>query len=427
MSKTEVIKHSSTIQVTNTISLLQRRAWNVLLANAYDDLPNQEEFSIRVSELEKELNFNSKNEDYLKETLKALVGYTVEWNIMNKDRETWGVTTVLSQVEIDGDTLFYSYAPALKRRLHNPSMYAKISLSMQNKFNSKYSLALYELFVDYYDASRACGETPWLAIERYRKLMGIEESEYQEFRELKRRTIKSSLDEINEKSDLIVEDLYRGIGRKVAEIKFKIRRKPNALLMPKKQPVDLFNTELVEKLELMTVQTEKAVDLSKRFEVEIIEKWIECINLGYVRNLVSKAGYLITALEDGYELPSSYLDYIKARELKATEAIKTKEQEIQAELIKQTEKASREEKEKIFSELNNDKKQEIVTAAVSLILEEDEDNYNFVRRLYLEKHGKEIKDLTVDDYLAVESILIKPVLEEYRNKVLESLYLEKGI
>ena len=35
--KTEVIKHSAAIQIQNNITLLQRRAWNVLLANAYDN------------------------------------------------------------------------------------------------------------------------------------------------------------------------------------------------------------------------------------------------------------------------------------------------------------------------------------------------------------------------------------------------------
>ena len=36
----EVIKASPAIQIQSRISLLQRRAWNVLLANAYNELPN---------------------------------------------------------------------------------------------------------------------------------------------------------------------------------------------------------------------------------------------------------------------------------------------------------------------------------------------------------------------------------------------------
>ena len=47
-SRKEVIKHSAAVQIQNNITLLQRRAWNVLLANAYDELPTEEEHRIAV-------------------------------------------------------------------------------------------------------------------------------------------------------------------------------------------------------------------------------------------------------------------------------------------------------------------------------------------------------------------------------------------
>ena len=47
MEKKEVIKHSGAIQVSaNQISLLQRKIWNILLANAYDDLLSKEEYCL---------------------------------------------------------------------------------------------------------------------------------------------------------------------------------------------------------------------------------------------------------------------------------------------------------------------------------------------------------------------------------------------
>src|SRR5213080_3387625 len=76
----EVVKHSAAIQIQNNITLLQRRAWNVLLANAYDELPTQETHQVKVAELMEKLEFSSKNDEYLKGALKALVGCKVEWN-----------------------------------------------------------------------------------------------------------------------------------------------------------------------------------------------------------------------------------------------------------------------------------------------------------------------------------------------------------
>ena len=72
-NKREVIKHSAAIYIENNITLLQRRAWNVLLAYAYDDLLMKEEHAIKVRDLMRILEFDSKNEEYLKEALEALV------------------------------------------------------------------------------------------------------------------------------------------------------------------------------------------------------------------------------------------------------------------------------------------------------------------------------------------------------------------
>jgi truncated hemoglobin YjbI len=87
----EVIKHSSAVQIQNNITLLQRRAWNVLLANAYDELPTEEEHRMAVRELVRVLEYNGHNDAYLKEALEALVGCKVTWNILDKDNQwEWG-------------------------------------------------------------------------------------------------------------------------------------------------------------------------------------------------------------------------------------------------------------------------------------------------------------------------------------------------
>ena len=47
----EVIKASPAIQIQSKITHLQRRAWNVLLANAYNELPNTDIHRVSVVEL----------------------------------------------------------------------------------------------------------------------------------------------------------------------------------------------------------------------------------------------------------------------------------------------------------------------------------------------------------------------------------------
>jgi Initiator Replication protein len=119
--KKEVVKHSAAVQIQNNITLLQRRAWNVLLAHAYDALPTEERHRIKIKDLMRALEFTSRNEDYLKEALKALVGCKVEWNVLDKDNQwEWGVTTLLAEAIIKNGVCAYAYGPTLRERLYNP-------------------------------------------------------------------------------------------------------------------------------------------------------------------------------------------------------------------------------------------------------------------------------------------------------------------
>lgn len=247
MPEKHVIKHSATVQITNTISLLQRKAWNILLANAYDRLPKQDFFEVDIHELIEVLQFGKTNNEYLKESLKALMQSVVEWDVINKSGDkAWKASVLLANVEITGNTLIYSYSPMLKKMLYHPETYAKISLAMQNRFSSKYALALYELCVDFFIAKFGRGETPWIEIEDYKKLLAVEKDNYySEFKNLNRYIIKEPVKEINEKSDLFIEVEYQRQSRKVFAIKFKISPNQN-------------NNKLLDKLKRVEEATKQA-------------------------------------------------------------------------------------------------------------------------------------------------------------------------
>ena len=221
----EVIKASPAIQIQSKITHLQRRAWNVLLANAYNELPNTDIYSVSVVELARKLGFNSHNEDYLKETLEALVDCTVEWNILGKDnKQEWGVASLLASVKIKDGICTYGFAPHLRLQLHNPRIYTKLNLRLQNQFTSKYALVLWEICFDYFDTDRDQGETPFIPLETFRELMGIEVDEYRTFKALNQTLIKPAIKEINDLTDYHVEVEQKRIGRPIAELKFRITK-----------------------------------------------------------------------------------------------------------------------------------------------------------------------------------------------------------
>lgn len=229
MTNKEIIKHSAAVQISNYTTLLQRRTWNVLLGNAYWDLPTKDRYSIAVRDLMGLLDLEeSHNDKHIKDLCLGLINIVVQWNILKKDNKIeWGASGLLASAKIENGVLTYSYSSELRERLYSPEMYARINLKLQNKFNSKYSLAIYELCIDYFMEKIRRGETPWININVFRFMMGLSNETYSRFKDFSLRIIKPSIKEINEKSDLDVEVEFKREKRKIVALKFVIKPKGN--------------------------------------------------------------------------------------------------------------------------------------------------------------------------------------------------------
>lgn len=240
--KRQVIKHSSAIQIGSTdgdLTLTQRRAYNVLLAHAYDDLLKKTSHRMPVGDLCKYLAFGSNNTKHLKDALRGLVGIKVEWNILGADRQqTWGVAALLAEVSIKDGFCYWEYSSTLRKLLYSPSIYARINLSLQNKFNSKHSLILYENVFHYFRKDDGCGETPWIEVAKMRKLFGIKPKEYKQFKAFNNAVIKRSVEEVNQVTDMLVSVEYRKKGRSVAAIKFHVTLKSETPVVVDTESVD---------------------------------------------------------------------------------------------------------------------------------------------------------------------------------------------
>lgn len=334
----EVVKASPAIQIQSKISLLQRRAWNVLLANAYNELPNHEIHRVSMVELAAKLGFDSKNENYLKEVLRELRFCEVEWNLLNKDnKQVWGVAGLLASVEIENGICTYAFAPHLRLKLHNPRVYAKLNLRLQNRFTSRYALVLWEVCFDYFDTDRDQGETPFISLETFRELLGIENDEYPAFSIFNRAVIKPAINEINKETDYLVEVEQKRVGRKVAELKFRITRVKQIPLQESVFPdienlppvaIELVQAAIDRKMARQIAEAEwDFVNPQKLsppgtyadFLSYIAEKIEMSLSAAGVKN---RAGYIIEAIRENYQDP----ELQKQREARAERA---KEKELE--------------------------------------------------------------------------------------------------
>ena len=339
----EVVKASPAIQIQSKISLLQRRAWNVLLANAYNELPNQEIHCVSMVELAAKLGFDSKNEDYLKEVLRQLRGCEVEWNLLNKDnKQRWGVAGLLASVEIEDGICTYAFSPHLRLRLYNPRVYAKLNLRLQNRFRSQYALVLWELCFDYFDTERGEGETPFMKLDMFRKLLGIGSDEYPAFSIFNRAVIKPGIKEINTETDYFVEVEQKRIGRRIGELKFRIRKVKvlpvQESLFPDIENLPPVAVELVQagierpmaqkiasqEWDLVHPQKLPPVGAYPDFRGYVSEKIEMSV---YAENVKNRGGFIIQAIRENYQDTKVQ----KAREERAEKAKKKALEDLKAE------------------------------------------------------------------------------------------------
>ena len=310
----------------------------MLLANAYNELPDKDIHSVSIVELAAKLRFGDGNQEYLKEMLKSIVDCKVEWNVLGKDKkEEWGVASLLAEVRIRDGICFYQFPHTLRLKLHNPRVYAKLNLRLQNRFKSRYALVLWEICFDYFDTERNQGETPFIPLETFKSLMGLEETDYPVFKVLNRDLIKPAVKEINDLTDFHVEVEQKRIGRPVAELKFRITRVKqipiNESVFPDIEnlpPValELVQAEIDRKMALQIADAEwDFVNAQKLptpgtypdFLAYIAEKIEISLHATEVKN---RAGFIVEAIRENYQDPAVQ----KARE---TRAEKTREKELE--------------------------------------------------------------------------------------------------
>lgn len=314
--RNEVIKHSAAIQISNKLTLLQRRLYNVLLANAYAELPYADTHNADLDDVCKTLCYESKNIGHLKTSLKDLMSTVVEWNVFGKKGviDDWKASTLLAHVGLTNGVFTYSYSPYLREKLYNPEVYAKISLSLQNDFKSRHSLAVYETLLDYYDHRKPLSRTPYITILEFRNLLAIAPSKYKDFKVLKRDIINKVVDEINDVSDIFIEVLFKRVGRSIGKMQFTIKRNPkNSMpinaLPAAKQPtlpdkiLDIDNQDLLKILvEKYGVKLKSAASLLEQYDEFQIKENLQVVEEALKAGKISQnvAGYVVNAITNNY-------------------------------------------------------------------------------------------------------------------------------
>lgn len=315
--KNELKKHIAIIHCMNTLSLLQRKISNALLYHAYPNLQTQDEHEITIKQLCNIINYNGHNHAVIKNALKGLISTVIEWDVIDSltGEEDWTASTMLASVNLKGPVCRYSYSTRLKSLLYTPSMYGKINLYIQAKFSSSYGLALYENCIRY----KGLANTRWFDLEIFRKLMGVPDGMYPIYRDLKKRVLDKSIEEVNNFSDIYVEPEISRVGQKVNAIRFLIKNisKKNLLDQKHNDPniIEYENNDLEDNLNLLNkvtssfgIKRENVIKFINEYGYNHVERIFELVETSssYTQGKINNiAAYFIKAIKDNYQPPKS--------------------------------------------------------------------------------------------------------------------------
>lgn len=220
-------KNVRLVHCSGTLSLLERKVFNILLLQAYDTLKVQEDHRMPIRTLLGLMNTNTNNYQAIRSALHRLVSTPLEIDVLNRrtGQPKYSVAGLISFGEIENGMVTWRYDRFMVDQLHNPEVFAQINLSAQREFSSQFALNLHENASRFRDV----GSTGWWTVDEFRKLVGAEAKLYQEFFRLRQRVIEPAVQEINRVSDLLLSAEYErkaGRGAAVAKIRFLISPNP---------------------------------------------------------------------------------------------------------------------------------------------------------------------------------------------------------
>lgn len=156
--------------IEGDFTLLKRKIYNILLYNFKQNILNNYDFynsdgvydttgdfteiptksEIALKELKKLAGYNSKNNKYFKKQIEGLQQITINYNILNKDKQGYGKSVLIPTVEFySNNVVQYKLPDLIIDKLINLTVFAKIDLDKVKQFTSKYELIAYELNQDY--------------------------------------------------------------------------------------------------------------------------------------------------------------------------------------------------------------------------------------------------------------------------------------
>ena len=301
----EVKKHIAAVRISDTVGLLARKTWNVLLLNAYDELLTTDFHKIKISDLCEVIGCNTRNFEKIEEVLSNLASTKVKWDIGGgcTVKGAWiknmGISTMLASAIIENGVISYEFSKRLARLLYNPEMYQRINILQQKLFKSSSSLALWENCIRF----AGVGKTGLAEVGEWRELLGATAKTYDQYKDFNKFVIAPSVKEINAVSNIQIELITKRTGRSITHIGFDVTQKKQTQLAIPEILSEIKSSKEYEELLVYGINEIQAMSWIQEYGCPYIREKIDYVNENVKNGKVkaSVSGLLVSAIKGDYK------------------------------------------------------------------------------------------------------------------------------
>ena len=197
------------------LNLAEMRIFNLLLANAWDEIARPKTHRIHKALLRGAHDSN----DRLKESLKKLMGAIAIVDVVKDDKRGEMRVHLLSTNilhEREDGFFYYTFPAELIEIIKTSTVFARLRSQVMHAIRSKYALRLYEVIEKRINLERKRWEE--FSLERLRNLLGVDPSKLKRFADFNKYALQPALQEVNALSGYHVDAEHIYKGRRVGAI-----------------------------------------------------------------------------------------------------------------------------------------------------------------------------------------------------------------
>jgi hypothetical protein len=222
-----IVKPGELVDVVEVtpLTLADRRIYNLLLENAWDDIDRPVTHVIAKSLLRGSHNANDRIGASIERLMSAIVRVEVVWDGEPAVERVQLLGGNVETARSDG-LLEYEIPARLRRIVANSTVFARLQREVMFALTSKYALTLYEMV-------QKRGNLRWRSSERFsvdalRGILGVPKGKLASWSNLKLRAIDPAVTEVNALSDYMVEIAPIKTGRRVTHVELRWWKKDAA-------------------------------------------------------------------------------------------------------------------------------------------------------------------------------------------------------